>query len=251
MTHDDHDGEWTTLVSRPPGVSERLSERLAEAIFSGHVALGDRLPAERELAAQLRVSRTALRDALHELELKGLVERTPGRGTIVISDQRPAVADLLGHLSPDERSLREVLDFRFAIEPPIAFRAAQRATAADIAMLDGIADGFGHNISGQQHAELDKRFHAVVARATHNPLFIRLVDVAGTWMEESRRSALMTAHRRDASRKGHASILAAIKSHDPDAAANAMQSHIEEVVTATLDRDPRTTGVVRDAERPT
>ena len=140
-------------------------------IAEGHVSPGTRLPSERELAVLLGVSRASVREAIHELTLKGLVTREQGRGTVVKeTDGRGLGASLLGLLEPASREVRTILDFREAIEPPIAARAAQRATPSDIRNLTAVLDEMARAPSRADFAAMDRRFHQVVARTTHNPL---------------------------------------------------------------------------------
>ncbi|MEA2256189.1 MAG: GntR family transcriptional regulator, transcriptional repressor for pyruvate dehydrogenase complex, partial [Solirubrobacteraceae bacterium] len=92
---------------RPAQVTDGLSTTLEQMIEDGALGDADRLPPERELAQRLGVSRTSLREALHELELKGLIDRRPGRGTVVVAGRGDS---LLGHMEAAERGLREVMD---------------------------------------------------------------------------------------------------------------------------------------------
>ncbi len=196
---------------------------------------GERLPPERELAAQLGVSRASVREAMHELLLKGLVERRPGRGTVVTDADGGGRGDaLLGVMGPESRDLRSILDFREAIEPPIASRAAIRATPADIANLSALLSEM-ERAASREYAPLDQRFHHLVAHATHNPLLWRLVDVTSEWMTSIRQDALQSTKRRATSLAGHRAILDAIVRHDADAAASATVGHIREIGSIVAD----------------
>lgn len=211
-------------------MSEGLSGTLERMIREGQLTHGERLAPERELAEQLGISRTSLREALHELELKGLVDRRPGRGTVVVDPRLSRVGEsLLGHLNADERSTRSVMDLRAAIEPPVAARAAQRATAKDLRAMHEILDAMEREQSGAAVAKLDIQFHDAIAQATHNPHLIRVLRFASEWINESRRAPAFNGRRRKRSIAAHKEILASIEQRDAEGAAAAMSRHIEAV----------------------
>jgi GntR family transcriptional repressor for pyruvate dehydrogenase complex len=226
------DVDWSQLAVRRSRVPETLSSLLDSMIAQGDVPAGTRLPSERELASLLGVSRASVREAIHELTLKGLVSRGPGRGTIVVEpDGRALGTSLLGLMDSASRELRTILDFREAIEPPIAARAAQRATPADIRNLNEILDEMATAPSRADFAFMDRRFHHTVARATHNPLLGRVVEVTAEWMASIREEVHQGVRRRRASLAGHRAIVEAIIGHDADAAASATTDHVRLIGT--------------------
>ena len=226
------DVDWSQLAIRRSRVPETLSSLLDGMIAQGDVPAGARLPSERELASLLGVSRTSVREAIHELTLKGLVTRGPGRGTVVVeSNGHELGTSLLGLMDSASRELRTILDFREAIEPPIAARAAQRATPADIRNLNALLDEMAAVPSRSDFAVMDRRFHHMVARATHNPLLGRVVEVTAEWMASIRMEVHQSARRRRASLAGHQAIVDAIVRHDAVAAAAATTDHIRLIGT--------------------
>jgi GntR family transcriptional repressor for pyruvate dehydrogenase complex len=232
------DVDWSQLAIRRSRVPEALSSLLDGMIAEGDVPAGTRLPGERQLASLLSVSRASVREAIHELTLKGLVTRGPGRGTVVVESNGHGLGtSLLGLMDPAARELRTILDFREAIEPPIAARAAQRATPADIRNLNEILDEMATAPSRADFAVMDRRFHHSVARATHNPLLGRAVEVTAEWMSSIRKEVHQSAQRRRASLDGHRAIVNAIVRHDAVAAAAATTDHIR--LIGTIVAEPR------------
>lgn len=222
--------DWSRLAVRHSSLPDTVSSMLDEVLADGQVPAGTRLPSERDLAAQLGVSRASVREAIHELMLKGLVTRRPGRGTIVVDAGDRRLGDsLLGVMPPASRDLRIILDFREAIEPPIASRAALRATSADIQNLAAAVQDMEADPSRADYAELDRRFHDLVARATHNPLLAKLSAITGDWMASIRGDALQSSARRMASLAGHRAILDAIRQRDGNAAAAATVAHVRQI----------------------
>jgi GntR family transcriptional repressor for pyruvate dehydrogenase complex len=211
---------------RSAQVTDGLSTALEQMIEEGALGDDDRLPPERELAQRLGVSRTSLREALHELELKGLIDRRPGRGTVVVVGRGDS---LLGHMETAERGLREVMDLRGAVEPPIAARAAQRGTSDDLDVLSDLLEQMRATTSVARTAQLDIEFHDAIARATHNPLLIKLMRFASDEIDAGRRRRAHSRRRRERTIAAHEEIVARIAAHDADGAAAAMARHIAEV----------------------
>lgn len=209
--------------------SDAVYDILEQLIASRQLPPGSRLPPERDLAAQLGVSRNSVREAVHELELKRLVERRSGRGTMVLDRQSSAHGALLNELASDERDVLEIMDFRLTVEPPIAALAAERSTGGSLTGLARLLDEMADESKPARVADLDYSFHAAVARATHNRLLVRLHEVSSEWLRQSRREALQSRRRRAASLAGHQRIYEAIKAGDRDGAHAAMADHIQQV----------------------
>ena len=221
--------DWTALPLRAAKRSDAVFDILEQLIASGQISPGARLPPERDLAVRLGVSRNSVREAVHELELKHLVERRSGRGTLVLAPRSNAHGGLLNDLDPDERDLLEIMDFRLAVEPPIAALAAIRRTRGGLTRLSRLLEEMVDETRPARVAELDHAFHAAIARSTNNRLLMRLHDVSAEWLRQSRREALQSRRRREASLTGHRQIYDAIRAGDSDAAKDAMVDHIEQV----------------------
>ena len=230
--------DWSALRTRPASVTSHVEARLERLIRDGELPDGARLPSERALAELLGVSRSSIREAVRELWLKGLVDRRQGHGTFVTS--RTAVDEPFMRHVHDR--LVKVMDYRSALEPAIAARAAARAGAADVARLQQLFAAFEAETSAIRSAELDAAFHHAVAEATANSLLVQVVEFSGEWLRATRREALQGRRRRAMSIASHRAVLRAIAAHDPVAAAAAMEQHIREVsafVESRLQRNRR------------
>lgn len=222
--------ETGTRPTRFPGrsIGDEVAARLEKSIVLGDLKPGDRLPSERELSASLQVSRASLREAMHELEAKHLIERRPGRGTTVLP--RPAhVTALYSKVSGKERELREVAELREVIEPRLARSAALHATEADLIALRGVlaeSDGF-HD--AEQSLRLDLEFHLLVAQAADNALMASLITLTASWTRKTRALSHATERARRMSYTGHCNIFEAISHGDGDAASGAMVCHLDDV----------------------
>ncbi|MGO2658553.1 FadR/GntR family transcriptional regulator [Mycetocola reblochoni] len=226
------------LPRRTDKESVAVTAHLERLIATGAVAPGERLPAERALAEQLSVSRTTLREAMHELENRRLIERTRGRGTRVreLGDRERDLDALVAAAGRHD----DVAELRFAVEPLLARLAAQRATSASIVALEELVAASGGPITAARSLELDTTFHQTLASAAGNPLLSELQRLVVDWTTPLRRDS--HAHRtgRTMSARGHEAILVAVRSGDPDAAQRAMERHLVEVGEAiATERDRR------------
>jgi GntR family transcriptional regulator, transcriptional repressor for pyruvate dehydrogenase complex len=226
--------EWVKLTPLTLSVPAELATDIERLIIGGQLPPGSKLPPERELAQLLRVSRASVRDALRDLEMRGLVERTPGRGTIVTERQRTGVGrGLLRELGTGERDLLEVLELRAMLEPPMTARAALRATARDLANLQQLLETMAAGVTAERYAQLDRSFHLTVAQSTHNHLLARLLESVSPLTASSSDQIARSEQRRRASIEGHRRILEALRGHDPDAAAAAAADHLAPLISAS------------------
>jgi GntR family transcriptional repressor for pyruvate dehydrogenase complex len=123
----------------------------------------------------------------------------------------------------------ELMDLRAAIEPPIAVRAAERATTEDAERLVSLVARMETAALPSEVAQLDIEFHRAVAEATHNPLLVELVEFGSHWTRATREESLQTRERHALSLAGHRQVLRAIEAHDGPAAAAAMAHHVRGV----------------------
>jgi GntR family transcriptional regulator, transcriptional repressor for pyruvate dehydrogenase complex len=221
---------WSNFVVDAVSVADRLTTEIELRIADGRLRPGDRIPAERELAQELNVSRASLRQALHELEMRGLIDRRPGRGTVVLEQPEGEFRRALAQsVSPQLGDVDNVMDLRMVVEPPVAARAAKRRRSADLKRLHAIQAQMEQTRDLQSVAELDVAFHREIAGSTHNPLLARLLEVTSEWMGPSRGAAVQMPRRYEASMRAHRLILDAIEARDEAAAHDAMLSHLQTV----------------------
>jgi DNA-binding FadR family transcriptional regulator len=158
-----------------PRLYQQAAEQIALLIQSGEYPVGAKLPAERDLARQLGVSRPTVREALIALEIQGHVEVRIGSGTVVKNAQA-------GRSGPGRASLDvgpspfEVLSARRMIEPPIAAMAAVTITRAELSALNETLDLLkGDPRNHAVNLEADRAFHTLIAEATHNAIVIEMI----------------------------------------------------------------------------
>ena len=249
--------EWRSAVTtfqpmRPDNrsLAGRIVDTLRDMVESGKLTPGEQLPPERELAVQLGVSRTALREALHTLAALGLVEARHGRGVFVIGSSVQAAAQRLsstlgtqnGHTGQQESvaRIRELFEIRRVLEGAAAEWAAQRATDEQIAEMRTILVT-DHAIRSAESpdftliSELDGRLHALIAASTTNRTLILLMSVLLDELSLARSNSLMLPERITRSMHQHEALVDAIADHDSVGARLAMVEHINDVERTILD----------------
>lgn len=213
-------------------VFEQIAEQIEKRILSGELRNGDRLPTERELAEQFRVSRTAVREAMKSLAQKGLIDMRPGRGTIVIDGTSRAVRNSLELMMQFGLSNRSdnLVEVREILEPEIAALAAIRATEEQIEVLRKcVALMDVHLNDTDAFITADNAFHQALAMATHNEIILWLVDSIVSLLSEQRKHIFSVNGGPARGQVHHKILLDAIICHDAVAARHAMQSHLRQV----------------------
>jgi GntR family transcriptional repressor for pyruvate dehydrogenase complex len=215
---------------------EKVAQQIKEMMRDGLLKPGDRLPPERELAETFQVSRSSLRDAIRVLEVMGLVTPRQGEGTIVCDVSAESLMSPLSSMLLHKRELvSELLDLRRMIEPPLAGRAATRATPEELFRLEDILRRQKAKVDrGELAVEEDSEFHYAIAEAAKNTVVLRVVDVFMDLLRESRARSLQVKGRLQKSFAGHQLIFRAIKRRHATAAEAAMRRHIKEIERIVL-----------------
>ena len=220
----------TLLVDR---LSDRLASIIARQIDSGALAPGDRLPTEARLSEVHGVSRTVVREALHQLRLRGLLRSRQGSGAFVQAPPAHQPLAFDSRVLDSVDSVVQVVEVRRALEGEIAALAAERATRTQVrglrrqlaAIEEAVAAG------GDGVAE-DLAFHRKIAEATGNPQFALLLGYLEQYLREAMRVTRGTEARHvafaRAVRDEHGAIVDAIEAHDPDAARRMAARHMQQ-----------------------
>ena len=162
-------------------ISDQVAEQLYTLIQQRQLQSGQRLPAERQLAEELGVSRTALREAIQKLSSRGLLESRVGAGTFVQTppSQPNWHEQVISPLMRDDPQYRyDVLEARQSLEVSTAWHAAQRATAKDKTRIQRSFDAllhYQHLQDTEASAHADAQFHLAIAEASHNAVIVQLM----------------------------------------------------------------------------
>jgi DNA-binding FadR family transcriptional regulator len=210
-------------------LDEQIAATIIEAVLDGRLAVGEPLPAERELAGQLAVNRTSLRQALARLEQIGLVRSRQGSGTVVqdpttLSD--PAIVrQLAERIGPE--LVGELIEVRSGLGGMIGRLAAQRAEAADIEALSAAFTDVVAASDAPARLQADLAFFSVLVAATRNRPLAALIR----WVESTYGVApeVFAAAFEDAAAvtSGLHTVLDAVEQGDGDAASRAVEAYFE------------------------
>jgi GntR family transcriptional regulator, uxu operon transcriptional repressor len=209
----------------------KIARQLSELIDAGEFVAGQRLPAERELAEQLGVSRPSVREALIALEIEGRVDVRVGSG-VFIAKSRPVKAVSAG--GPQGEGPFELLQARITVEGEVAALAAQGASVAELAEIhNAVTELQRCQRQGLPTDASDRAFHLAIARATHNGPLASMVELL--WdqgrgqMWKQMEKHFQTASLRAATLRDHRAIATAIAARDPKGAREAMKAHLGRV----------------------
>lgn len=212
---------------------EQLVHQLVTYIQLSGLQPGDRLPSERELAAEMQVSRVSLRQATVALEVQGLLEVRHGGGIYVrsVNEAPGQISELLTRRA----RLPEVLEAREALETVIARLAASRRSDADLRAIDDALELMSSEIEGGELGDKgDAAFHLAVTTAAGNSVLAQLMQMLAPRVQESRVASLSEPGRPPKSLIAHQRIADAIRSGDPRAAETAMRRHLRVVADVGL-----------------
>lgn len=227
---------WGPIKS-PGSLTERIVARIGELIETEELALGERLPSEREMARLLGVSRPALREAVKTLEARGRLVVRHGQGVFVGSGERDMVRDRLAYL---EVSLTELYAMREVLEEPAAAWAASSATPEEVEALAATLaveeEARREPIDFARLGKLDAAFHLKIVEIAKNRFLGQTHGVLQEILASGMETTLTIPGRIGQSRRDHRAIFDAIRKGDPDAARAAARAHIQGARDAALDR---------------
>jgi DNA-binding FadR family transcriptional regulator len=215
----------------PQRLYRQIAQQLRTLMDKGEFKPGARLPAERDLAKQLGVSRPSVREALIALEVEGWVEVRTGAGVFVLARAKKPIATRKS-IADNEWGPLELIRARRAVEGEIAALAAAHAKRKNLqAIRDGIEAMQADTERGVAPVEGDRVFHTAIAEAAGNAV---LVDMVQTFWEARRRPLFErlgdyfenVPSWRIAIAE-HEAIYDAIRKHDVDAAREAMHHHMD------------------------
>ena len=209
-------------------LSVKIADQLTEMISKRRFLPGDKLPNELELAEELQVSRTTLREALRILSTRGLVEARRGIGTFV-TESRSVHADYdVLKIQNTNVTARELYEMRLMFEPQAAYYAALRASDEELETIFRYGELDEEMIRRQDPLwdESEQKFHNSIASATHNqfitallPIFNRAIHQGIMLANESPEVSEMTLH-------DHRILMQYLRDRNPEGAKTAMYLHI-------------------------
>jgi GntR family transcriptional regulator, transcriptional repressor for pyruvate dehydrogenase complex len=214
-----------------PKLSALVADTLRERLVKGTLSAGQKLPTELNLTREFGVSRTVVREALAALAADGLVEARQGAGVFVTAQlSRPFGGLDIGRKISIALNIIEV---RLGIEMESAAIAAERRNSAQEAEIHEAFLEFDRLLDlGQATGRADFAFHRTIAAATNNPFYVEVLDALGEraipcdvtspWATDS----VLSRTYQQGLQVEHLALLRAISAGDPEAARNAMRTHL-------------------------
>ncbi len=225
-------------------VYEQVIDQIQTMIANDELKRGDKLPSERQLAEQLQVSRTSVREALRALQIIGLIEVKQGDGNFIKESfdfcllQPLSVMFMLQQTKPED-----IVELRKVIEVETATLAAQRVTDEEIVELKLLVDQlkeFSLAEDEKNSVKVDKELHYKIAQSSKNFLLLNILNAISvlmdTFIEDARGMILTKYENKDILIMQHENIYKTIAARDPEGAANAMRDHIDLIIKDYLNR---------------
>jgi GntR family transcriptional repressor for pyruvate dehydrogenase complex len=205
-------------------VAERLRRDLAEGMFKP----GEKLPPERELMLRYAVGRNTVREAVRGLVALGMLDVKAGSGTTVSrADGRTALAHTMAERPMDEAALEDLVEFRLLLEGQAAQLAAERATPEDLERIREQLAAYQNAVRQNEAVyEHDVAFHRAVSEATHNRLFLDVIDTSSQLFQGAMRAADHAPEDLLKAAEEHAMIAHHVLMGAGEAAGRAMRAHI-------------------------
>jgi len=215
-------------------LSQSVVRQIEQLILRGILRPGERLPSERELSERLGVSRPSLREAISELQGRGLLSTRAGAGIYVADVLGSAFSPALIRLfASHDQAVLDYIGFRRDLEGVAAARAAQSGTETDLKVIDTILRKMevAHTKRNpSDEAELDAQFHLAIIEASHNVIMLHMMRSMFDLLKEgvfyNRQVMFKQRNTRDILLDHHRAINDAIQARNPDAARDAVNVHL-------------------------
>lgn len=234
-------------------ISQEISYRLERLILDGGLAPEQKIPSERQLATRLGVSRAVIREALHELQGRGVIETRHGKGSFVASivpgsselgEQSPLMHLFEGH----PRTLFDLLEVREQLEGQAAYLAAQRATRMDRHRITKAFQAL-EETDPLSNAKPDHGFHLAIVEASHNPVLVHVLNSLKNMMLLTVQASVANLNPREEMRKKivrqHRQLYEAVISAKPAAAQKVAMAHVRFVSEAMRDMEKQGSTLIR------
>lgn len=209
-------------------VSKQVTDILTDLIIEGGIKVGDFMPTEEDMCHEFGIGRSSVREAIKTLESRGLVRKIQGKGAVVIDESVKSTSEMLQIVLRQKKvSLHELLEFRNSIEIKMTELAAIRADEHDIHNLKNILNQMQKDeYIATEFATYDYEFHRAIAVASHNNIFILMMETLKPMLYDQIFYTLDKSFNPERSMRYHEKILKEIISKNADGAKEAMHSHL-------------------------
>jgi GntR family transcriptional repressor for pyruvate dehydrogenase complex len=212
-------------------LSEKIVDRLLQLIREKQLKPGDRLPPERELAVSMGVSRPSLREALRALSVMKIIENRQGSGTFITSLEPEMLVEHLDFIiALNDKAFLDLFQARKILEVGLVTLAAQCISDTELSALEGCLERSEGSIQDPEtFLQTDLELHQRITEAARNQILSLFMKSINDLNIASRRRTGEQRTVREQTLKDHHRILAALKAHNPQQAAQAMRDHLDHV----------------------
>jgi len=211
---------------------ELVVAQIKALIFSNSIAVGEKLPSERDLAEQFQISRTMVREGLNSLEHSGLVEIRRGRsaGAYVVDNLHKPLSDsTVNMMKSGKIDIQHFIDARKAIECYGLRQAIGKITEEDLKRLEGDNEKFRRQYDRRLEAiDANSRFHLTLSELSRNPLLTMMLRSLLDLMAEKDFQNVAGSHFRTKAHKVHVQILEAMRQNNWDLAEHLLTKNIDQ-----------------------
>lgn len=215
-------------MTKKQNLVEQTTQQLIRFIQENEIEVGEKLPNEAELAQQLQVSRSTLREAVRILISRNVLKVRQGSGTYV-SEKRGQSSDPFGlaFIKDKQKMISDLYDMRYILEPEIAALAARHATAEQVERMRDLVKKIEQSFDrgDHQHVQFDIELHTLISQASGNEAYSYIVPIISRSVSLFNKSYDDLAAK-NFTRKIHREIIAGIAAHDQTAARDAMLVHM-------------------------
>ena len=213
-------------------VYEQVIDQIKDMIEKGTLKQGDKLPSERSLVQQLKVSRASIREALRALEVIGLIECRQGEGSYIKASFQDNLFEPLSIMFMLEgRNPEEIWELRKVLEVEASGLAAKRITDGQLKELNEITKKFINCEDEDVNAEIDKEFHYKIAECSGNVLIFNILRTVSTlvdhFIKDARKLILIHQGNKEILLSQHKEIYLSIEKHSSTDARQAMRVHLD------------------------
>jgi len=213
-------------------VYEQVIDQIKDMIDKGTLKKGDKLPSERDLVEQLKVSRASIREAIRALEVIGLIDCRQGEGNYIKSSFQDNLFEPLSIMFMLEgRNQEDIWELRKIMEVEASGLAAKRISEEQLKELKEIVESFVNCEDEDINAEIDKKFHYKIAECSGNVLIFNILSTVSNlvdhFIEDARKLILAQQENKDILFSQHEEIYLAMKKHSSTAARKAMREHLD------------------------
>ena len=229
---------------QPEKLSDAVTRQIELLILRGILRPGERLPSERELSERLGVSRPSLREAVSDLQKRGLLTSRVGSGIYVADVLGSAFSEALVRLfASHEEAVFDYISFRRDMEGLAAERAARLGSDTDLQVVQTIFDKMEaahRKRNPEDEAQLDADFHLSIIEASHNVIMLHMMRSMYQLLREgvfyNRQMMFKQRTTRDTLLDQHRAINTSLQARDPEGARAAVEAHLDYVRASLFDQ---------------